>query len=170
MQTKVHALRRQPGGSRHRGAAALDHRPADWVRGGPIVLLSTAKGVVGEDTAALVGATLLNLVALAIGDQAALAPRRGPVSLLIDEFHTMPGADYEALLSELAKYGAAVVLATQSLARLDALDPGSTRALRATVFANLDGLFAFHCSAEDAEYLAPELGGGLDAAGPARAG
>ena len=34
----------------------------------------------------------------------------------------MPGADYEALLSELAKYGASLVLATQSLARLEALD------------------------------------------------
>ncbi|MBV9174456.1 MAG: hypothetical protein JOZ81_30720, partial [Chloroflexi bacterium] len=33
---------------------------------------------------------------------------------------------------------------------------------RATVFANLDGLFAFNCSAEDAAYLVPELGGSLD--------
>ena len=30
------------------------------------------------------------------------------------------------------------------------------------MFSNLDGLFAFHTSAEDAEYLAEELGGGLD--------
>src|SRR6185503_9444492 len=34
--------------------------------------------------------------------------------------------------------------------------------LRAMVFSNLDGLFAFNCSAEDAEYLVPELGGALD--------
>ena len=31
------------------------------------------------------------------------------------------------------------------------------------MFSNLDGLFAFHTSAEDAAYLAEELGGGLDA-------
>jgi hypothetical protein len=37
------------------------------------------------------------------------------------------------------------------------------RDLRAAVFSNLDGLFAFHTSAEDASYLADELGGGLDA-------
>ena len=73
-----------------------------------------------------------------------------------------PSANYEELLSELAKNGAAMALATQSLARLDALDPDRSRALRATVFANLDGLFAFHVSAEDAVYLAAELGGGLD--------
>jgi len=30
------------------------------------------------------------------------------------------------------------------------------------VFANLDGLFAFNCSAEDALYLVPELGGAMD--------
>jgi hypothetical protein len=56
-----------------------------------------------------------------------------------------------------------MLLATQTLARLDRLtDAERTRDLRATVFSNLDGLFAFHCSAEDAAYLAPELGGQLD--------
>ena len=74
----------------------------------------------------------------------------------------MPGADYEAILSELAKYGASLILATQSLARLEALDRDQGRSLRATVFANLDGLFAFHTSAEDARYLVRELGGEVD--------
>jgi hypothetical protein len=139
--------------------------PADWLRSGAIVLINTAKGTVGEDTAALIGGTLLNLVALAIGDQAGLAQTdRRRATLLVDEFHTMPGADYEGILSELAKYGANLVLATQSLARLEALDREQGRALRATVFANLDGLFAFHTSAEDAAYLVRELGGGIDEA------
>ncbi|MBI4493721.1 MAG: hypothetical protein HY690_13095 [Chloroflexi bacterium] len=80
----------------------------------------------------------------------------------MDEFHTTPGADYEAILAELAKYGASLVLATRSLARLEALDREQRRALRATVFANLDGLFAFHTSAEDARYLVRELGGEVD--------
>jgi hypothetical protein len=76
----------------------------------------------------------------------------------------VPGADFEAILSELSKFGANLILATQSLARLDALDREHKRALRATVFANLDGLFAFHCSAEDARYLIPELGEEVDVA------
>jgi hypothetical protein len=74
----------------------------------------------------------------------------------------MPGADYESLLSELAKYGANLVLATQSLARLDALDREHGRGLRPVLFSNLDGLFAFHTSAEDARYLVRELAGGLE--------
>src|SRR5205809_6405401 len=82
---------------------------------------------------------------------------------MVDEFHTIPGADYEQVFGELAKYGANMILATQTLARLDRLtDAQRTRDLRAAVFSNLDGLFAFHCSAEDAAYLTPELGGGLD--------
>jgi hypothetical protein len=138
--------------------------PAAWLRDGAIVLVNTAKGTVGEDTAALVGGTLINLVGLVVGEQAALAAKdRRAVTLLVDEFHAMPGADYEAILAELAKYGANLVLATQSLARLEALDREQHRALRATVFANLDGLIAFHTSAEDARYLAAELGSAVEA-------
>jgi hypothetical protein len=67
------------------------------------------------------------------------------------------------VLGELSKYGANLILATQTLSRLDRLtDAQRTRNLRASVFSNLDGLFAFNCSAEDATYLAPELGGHLD--------
>lgn len=56
-----------------------------------------------------------------------------------------------------------MILATQTLARLDRLtEADRTRDLRAAVFSNLDALFAFHTSAEDAEYLAEELGGGLN--------
>ena len=137
--------------------------PSDWIRSGAIVIVNTAKGTVGEDTAALIGGTLINLAGLLIGEQAALPEdRRRPATLIVDEFHTMPGADYEAILSELAKYGASLILATQSLARLEALDRDQGRSLRATVFANLDGLFAVHTSAEDARYLIRELGGEID--------
>jgi hypothetical protein len=117
-----------------------------------------------EDTAALVGGTLLNLAARAVSSQSSLAPElRRSVTMAVDEFHTIPGAHYEQVFGELAKYGANMVLATQTLARLDRLTEGDrTRDLRAAVFSNLDGLVAFHTSAEDAEYLAEELGGGLN--------
>jgi hypothetical protein len=135
------------------------------VAAGRLVIVNLNAFDVGEDVAALVGGTLVNLAARAIAAQATLphATRRR-MTLLIDEFHTIPGADYEQLLGELGKEGANVVLATQTLARLDSLsDARQRRDLRASVFANLDGLFAFHTSAEDAAYLAPELGGQLDA-------
>jgi hypothetical protein len=163
VQTKVNRFAGSLAARSIVGQACSTIDPASWLSSGAIVVIDTAKGAVGEDTAALVGGTLLNLIALTIEAQAARpASERRPVTLLIDEFHTMPGVDYEAILSELAKYGANLVLATQSLARLEALDREQHRALRATVFANLDGLFAFHTSAEDAAYLVRELGGELD--------
>ncbi|HEV8634923.1 MAG TPA: hypothetical protein VG370_11870, partial [Chloroflexota bacterium] len=163
VQSKIHRFSGSQAARRVVGQSASTVDPADWLRAGRVVVVNTNKGVVGEDTAALVGATLLNLVGLVVGEQARLGPReRRAVCVLVDEFHTMPGADYEAILAELAKYGASLVLATQSLARLDALDREHQRALRATLFANLDGLFAFHTSAEDARYLVPELGDGVD--------
>jgi hypothetical protein len=164
VQTKVQRFAGSRAARSIVGQPASTIDPGAWLRDGAIVIVDAAKGAVGEDTAALVGATLLNLVALAVGEQATLEPgARRPVGVVVDEFHAMPGADYEAILAELAKYGASLVLATQSLARLDALDREQQRALRPTVFANLDGLFAFHCSAEDAQYLVGELGPGVDA-------
>ncbi len=137
--------------------------PASWLRDGAIVIVNTAKGVVGEDTAALLGGTVLNLVSLAISAQASLPEaRRRRATLIVDEFHTLDSVDYEAILSEQAKYGANLILATQSLARLTANHNEGGPDLRAVLFANLDGLFAFQTSAEDAKYLAPELGWGIE--------
>src|SRR5229473_423027 len=137
--------------------------PWAWVRDGALVVVDMAKEEVGADIAGLLGGTLVNLVALAIGQQAALpADQRRHVALLVDEFHALPAANYEAFLAELAKYGASLVLATQSLGALDTVDP--QRGLRNTVFANVDHLFAFNCSAEDARALALELGAPIEPA------
>jgi hypothetical protein len=165
VQTKVHKylgsrVARQIVGQPR---STIDFR--QLVANGKLVIVNLNAFDVGEDTAALIGGTLLNLAARAISGQALMPPdARKPVTLVVDEFHMLPGADYEQVLGELAKYGANVLLATQTLSRLDRLtDAQRTRNLRASVFSNLDGLFAFHTSAEDAAYLAEELGGGLDA-------
>ncbi len=145
------------------GQARSTVDPAAWLRDGKIVVVNTAKGDVGESTAGIIGATVLNLIALHVGGQARVDPEaRRRVAVIVDEFHTMAGADYESFLAELSKVGASLILATQTLARLDVLDRTHGRALRSTLFANIDGLFAFHCSAEDATYLVPELGSEID--------
>jgi hypothetical protein len=137
--------------------------PRAWVREGAVVLVDAAKSRAGEDTCGLVGAALINFVGLALADQGSLpSEQRRRVTLLADEIHALPGADFESYLSELAKFGANAVLATQGLGRLDALDKEEGRALRPTIFSNCDGLFVFQVSAADAEYLVGELGGGLE--------
>jgi hypothetical protein len=164
VQTKVHKY----AGSRVARAvvgqprSTIDFR--ELIAQDRIVLINLNAFDVGEDTSALIGGTLLNLAARAVSSQSRLpAEERRSVTMAVDEFHTIPGADYEQVFGELAKYGANMVLATQTLARLDRLSEADrSRDLRASVFANLDGLFAFHTSAEDAEYLAEELGGALN--------
>jgi hypothetical protein len=162
--TKIHRFDGNTASRHIVGQPASTIDPGAWLRDGSVVIVNTARGVVGDNAAALIGSTLLNLVTLGVAEQARLeSAARRPITIFVDEFHTIPGADYEAILAELSKYGANLVLATQSLSRLLALGRDDGRGLRATVFANLDALVAFNCSAEDAEYLVPELGGALDA-------
>ena len=119
-----------------------------------IVLMNTASGIVGVETGAFLGAMLLNYLEAAIrSQQEEVRERRVPVTCLIDEFQSIPGVDYAALLGELRKMGANFALATQTLAQLDAVD----RTLRASVLANIDSLMVFQTSAEDARTLSYEL-------------
>jgi len=129
--------------------------PRALLREGGVLVVNSAVGALGEGGAALMGATLLNLVGLVVEEQVALPPAdRCRLVALVDESSTLGAADYGRMLGELAKYGASFVLVTQSLSKLDAID----RALRPTIFSNIDGLTVFQVSAEDARYLAPELG------------
>ena len=66
----------------------------------------------------------------------------------------MPGVDYEAMLSELGKFGASFILATQSLAKLDDLSP----TMRDTLLANVGCLAVFQVAGADARQLVWELG------------
>ena len=122
---------------------------------GGILLVSTAQGVVGRDVAALVGASLLNLVDSVIREQGGLPPeeRRGAL-VVVDEMQSMPGVGYESMLSELGKFGASFVLATQSLAKLDDLSP----TMRHTLLANVGCLAVFQVAGNDARQLVWELG------------
>ena len=127
----------------------------DTILGGGILLVSTAQGAVGRDVSALVGASLLNLVDSVIREQesVSLSQRRGAL-VVVDEMQSMPGVDYESMLSELGKFGASFVLATQSLAKLDDL----SRTMRDTLLANVGCLAVFQVAGNDARQLVWELG------------
>ena len=122
---------------------------------GGVLLVSTAQGAVGRDVAALVGASRLNLVDAVIREQGVLPPeeRRGAL-VVVDEMQSMPGVDYESMLSELGKFGASFILATQSLAKLEDL----SRTMRDTILANVGCLAVFQVAGSDARQLVWELG------------
>ena len=121
---------------------------------GGVLLVSTAQGTAGKDVAALVGSSVLNLVDAVIREQGELPPehRRGAL-VVVDEMQSMPGVDYESMLSELGKFGASFVLATQSLAKLDDLSP----TMRDTLLANIGCLAVFQVASADARRLVGEL-------------
>ena len=125
------------------------------IHDGGVLLVSTSQGTVGRDVAALVGASLLNLVDAVIREQGSLplSRRRGAL-VVVDEMQSMPGVDYESMLSELGKFGASFVLATQSLAKLDDL----SRTMRDTLLANVGCLAVFQVAGNDAKTLVWELG------------
>ena len=122
---------------------------------GGVIFISTAQGSVGKDVSALVGASLLNLVDSVIREQERLPlnQRRGAL-VVVDEMQSMPGVDYESMLSELGKYGASFILATQSLAKLDDL----SRTMQDTILANVGCLAVFQVAGSDARRLVWELG------------
>ena len=74
--------------------------------------------------------------------------------VVVDEMQSMPGVDYDSMLSELGKFGASFVLATQSLAKLDDLSD----TMRHSLLANVGCLAVFQVAASDARQLVGELG------------
>ncbi len=127
---------------------------ASAVTKGSIVLISLSSKDLEDDAVAILGATLVNLLHRAIQAQSTLPlAHRRPVFLGIDEFQAIPGADYEKLLSEDGKYGCWMMLATQTLKRLDTIRDG----LLDLVLSNCEQLFAFSVSASDAKVLEEEL-------------
>jgi hypothetical protein len=118
-----------------------------------IVLVSLAKGVVGEEIAHLLGATMLSLVHLALEEQAGqVQAERKRLLILVDEFQLLTGVDWAAL-AELRKYGASFALATQSLHVLK--ERHAT--LLSLVLASVKQWIIFHLSAQDARLLAEDL-------------
>ena len=121
---------------------------------GGILFVSTAQGTAGRDVAALVGSSILNLVDAVIREQGDLPPeRRRGALVVVDEMQPMPGVDYESMRSELGKFGASFVLATQSLDKLDDL----SRTMRNTLLANVGCLANFQVAGSDARQLVWEL-------------
>ena len=121
---------------------------------GDVLLVSTDQGAVGQDVAALVGAAMLNLVESVVRRQGENpASKRRSAMVVVDEMQSIPGVRYESMLSELSKFGGVLVLATQSLSKLDELSP----TMRDTLLSNVGCLCVFQVNAVDAERLLPEL-------------
>lgn len=135
------------------------------VRDGGVLVVNTAANLLGLDTAMLLGAMIINMLAPSITRQAGLpAEQRTRVVMLIDEAATLSALRYETLLSELPKYGGTFHLIAQSLSQLDRMSWEPQASLVDNIFSNVDALTVFRTGAGDAGRLAAELGGTVSAA------
>ena len=126
----------------------------DVLSEGLVLLVSTAQGSIGKGPAALMGGTVVSLMESALRAQESLPPsERAKCLLVCDEFQTVTGADWEGLFAEIRKYGCSMMLATQSLARLDT----SERKLKAGVLANVGVIIGYQMAAEDARIISAEM-------------
>lgn len=118
-----------------------------------ILLVSLAKGLVGEDAAALLGAAMVSRLWAAIMARAGMPElRRPPATIVCDEFQdfaSLPLAFGDAV-AQSRGYGVGWVLAHQNLAQLD---PKT----RAAVLANCRSRLVMQTTADDAATFAREF-------------
>jgi hypothetical protein len=115
-----------------------------------IVLVNLAKGLLGPESSALLGAMVLSQFWQATLSRAAIAPeRRHPVMAYLDEFadYLKLGTDLGDALGQARGLGVGMVLAHQFLHQLDP-------ALRSAVLANARSRVCFQLTTEDARLMA----------------
>lgn len=118
---------------------------------GKILIVNLAKGQIGEDNCALLGAMLVTKIQLAALGRADLPEeKRKAFYLYVDEVHNFFTLSFAGILSEARKYGLSLVLAHQYMEQLD-------DEMRAAILGNVGTLIAFRVGAEDAKYLAREF-------------
>ena len=131
---------------------------ADTVQSGRVLLVNSARAQAGPEVSAIVGGAILNLLNYLVKQQARLpAAERRRIVVIVDEMQTFPGVPFDEMLSELRKYGGSLLMATQSLDRLNEMTESGT--MRDTILANLGSLVAFQVNATDARLLQRELRG-----------
>ena len=118
---------------------------------GRILIVDLAKGKIGEDAAALLGAMLVSKISLAALSRADLPESsRRDFYLYLDEFQNFTTLSLTSMLSELRKYRVNLILAHQYLAQLDL-------AIKSAILGNAGTIISFRVGMEDAEILAKEF-------------
>jgi hypothetical protein len=115
---------------------------------GRVLLVNLAKGVLGEDSASILGGLLVTAISLAGLSRADLPEHdRRPFFLYLDEFQNVTTLAMAEMLSELRKYGVGLVMAHQYLAQIDP-------AIRHAVLGNAGTILCFRVGPEDAYVMA----------------
>jgi hypothetical protein len=118
---------------------------------GKILLVNLAKGKIGEDAAALLGAMLVAKIGLAALSRADVPEsERKDFFLYLDEFQSFTTLSLATMLSELRKYRANLILSHQYLFQVD-------EAVRHAILGNVGTIISFRVGPADAEILAKDF-------------
>src|SRR5437870_8075191 len=118
---------------------------------GKILLVNLAKGKIGEDTAALLGAMLVTKIGLAALSRADVPEGdRRDFYLYADEFPTFTTSGFAGMLSEMRKYRLGLVLAHQYLSQVE-------EATRDAILGNVGSVISFRICLTDALLLEKEF-------------
>jgi hypothetical protein len=115
-----------------------------------IIIVNLSKGLIGEESAKLIGALLITKIYLAAmsranltQEQLALVP---PLYFYVDEFQNFANDSFANILSEARKYKLALTVANQFVAQME-------ESIRDAVFGNMGTTVSFRVGPFDAEFL-----------------
>lgn len=129
--------------------SAIDMR--DIMDNRKILLVNLAKGRIGEDTAALLGAMMITKLQMAAMERIDMAEKdRKDFYLYVDEFQNFATDSFANILSEARKYRLNLIIAHQYIEQLNEV-------VRPAVFGNVGTLILFRIGAKDAEELESEF-------------
>src|SRR5437867_11368914 len=118
---------------------------------GRVLLVNLAKGKIGEDVAALLGAMLVSKVGLAALSRTDVPEEsRRDFYVYLDEFQSFTTLSLANMLSELRKYRVGMILAHQYLSQLDSQ-------VRDAILGNVGTMISFRLGLADAEILEDEF-------------
>ncbi len=116
-----------------------------------ILIMNLAKGRIGEDYSALLGAMLVTKIQLAaMGRVDIKEEERKDFYLYVDEFQNFATESFANILSEARKYRLNLIIAHQYISQLD-------EKVRDAIFGNVGTIVAFRVGASDAEFLEKEF-------------
>lgn len=119
--------------------------------GQKILIINLSKGLIGEDTSALLGAMLITRIQLAAMSRVDVPEEeRKDFYLYVDEFQNFATEAFATILSEARKYRLNLILAHQYITQME-------EKVRDAVFGNVGTLISFRVGAADAEYLEKEF-------------
>lgn len=116
-----------------------------------ILLMNLAKGRVGEDNSALLGAMMITKIQLAAMSRVNIPEtERKDFYLYVDEFQNFATESFANILSEARKYRLNLIIAHQYIEQVD-------EKVQAAVFGNVGTIIAFRVGAVDGEALEKEF-------------